>query len=114
VKIELKAHSYEQRCNWISDMKDKGNLLYKEASYDEAIDTYMKALCGFEFKKSTLKKSELTYIDSKLKLPILNNMSLSLMQLGKTSKQCMMQAKNTIDQVLKIDPKNEKAIMRKC
>ena len=81
----MKDHSYEARCNWICEMKDKGNGLYKDQTYDEAIDTYIKALCGFKFNKSQLNKKELTYIDNKLKLPILNNMALSLIQLGKTS-----------------------------
>lgn len=78
-------------------MKDQGNQLYKDANYDEAIDTYIKALCGLQFRKKELKKTELTYIDTKLKLPILNNMGLSLMQLGKTNKECLVQAKNTIE-----------------
>ena len=76
--LELKDHSFEQRCNWISDHKNKGNQAFRESNYDEAIEIYIRALCGFEFNKSKLKKDELTYIDAKLKLPILNNMSLSL------------------------------------
>ena len=59
-------------------MKSKGNQVFLESNYDDAIEIYIKALCGFEFNKSKLKKDELTYIDNKLKLPILNNMSLSL------------------------------------
>ena len=30
VTVELKDHSYEQRCNWISDMKESGNSIFKE------------------------------------------------------------------------------------
>ena len=78
-------------------MKEQGNSFFKEQAYDEAIDTYIKALCGFEFNRSALNKQELSYIDQKLKLPILNNMALSLMQMGKISKQCLVQARNTID-----------------
>lgn len=66
-------------------MKNKGNQSFKESNYDDAIDVYIRALCGFEFNKTKLKSEELSYIDNKLKLPILNNMSLSLIQLGKTS-----------------------------
>lgn len=51
VSILLKDHSYEQRCNWISDMKESGNTQFKESNYDLAIETYMRALCGFEFNK---------------------------------------------------------------
>ena len=74
----------------------------------------MKALCGFEFNKKELTKTQLDHIDFKLKLPILNNMALAFMQLGQTSPPKLIIAKNLIDQVLKIEPKNEKAIMRKC
>ena len=85
-----------------------------ESNYDEAIEVYIRALCGFEFNKNKLKKHEVTYIDNKLKLPILNNMSLSLINLGKSNQQCLAQANNMIDQVLKIDGRNSKALIRKC
>jgi len=37
-----------------------------------------------------------------------------MMQLGQTDKQKLTQANNLLDQVLKLQPKNEKALMRKC
>jgi hypothetical protein len=75
----LKDHSYEQRCTWIEEQKDIGNKAFRDTNYEEAVDVYMQALCGFEFNKSQLVKKDLDYIDHKLKLPILNNMALSLM-----------------------------------
>lgn len=78
-------------------MKEKGNSTFKESTYEDAIEIFMRALCGFEFNKNKLSKDELIYIDQKLKLPILNNMALSLMQLGKANVSCLHQAKNMLD-----------------
>ena len=76
---ELKDFSFEQRCRWIEEQKDNGNKAFKDTNYEEAVEIYIKALCGFEFNKKELTKKDLIYIDNKLKLPILNNMALSLM-----------------------------------
>lgn len=61
------------------------------------MDIYIKALTGFEFDKSKLNPKEIGYIENKLKMPILNNMALSLMQLGKTNQQCLKQASSVLD-----------------
>ena len=63
VTEELKSHSFEQRCNWIMEMKEKGNSTFKESTYEDAIEIFMRALCGFEFNKNKLSKDELIYID---------------------------------------------------
>jgi len=49
----------------------------------------MKGLCGFDFNKATLTKEQVDHIEFKLKLPILNNMALAMMQLGQTSPESL-------------------------
>ena len=84
------------------------------------MDSYMLGLCGLDFKKHKLSKEQKNDIDFKLKIPILNNMALSLMtpfsasQNQKWFRENLIRSKSLIDQVLKIDTKNEKALMRKC
>ena len=84
------------------------------------MDTYMLGLCGVDFKKFNINKQQKSDIDFRLKIPILNNMALSLMtpfsasQNQKWFRENLNRSKNLIDQVLKIEPKNEKALMRKC
>jgi len=38
-------------------LKEKGNNTYKEGNLEEAVDIYIKALCGFQFNKKELNKS---------------------------------------------------------
>ena len=68
-------------------------------------------MCGFEFgnpkKLSEEKKHSITF---KLKIPILSNMALNLMHMGSQEEEC----NKLLDNILKLDPKNEKALMRKC
>ena len=52
-----------------------------------------------------------------LKIPIVNNMALAFMILSKTTldeAKYLDRANSLLDQVLKSDPKNEKAMLRKC
>ena len=43
------------------------------------MDAYMLGLCGVDFKKFKVSDDQKSDIDTKLKIPILNNMALSLM-----------------------------------
>jgi hypothetical protein len=60
-----------------------------------------------------MKETETT-----LKIPIVNNMALAFIFLAKEDpsrqKEYLERANGLIDQVLKIDPNNEKALLRKC
>jgi len=52
-----------------------------------------------------------------LKIPIVNNMALAFMILSKSTldeAKYLDRANSLLDQVLKSDPKNEKALLRKC
>ena len=57
-------------------------------------------------------------IDTTLKIPIVNNMALAFQKLANQADEHQMEylqkVSNLLDQVLKIEPKNEKALMRKC
>ena len=75
----------------------------------------MQALCAYDFSKYKSKKQE---TESKLKIPIVNNMALSFMMLAKEDSfneiRYLQKANGLLDQVLKSDPNNEKALLRKC
>lgn len=86
VANEMRGKTWEQRFSWISGVKDTGNQLFKKEKYDEAIDTYMRALCGMDFSqydhlpnKQEDKERELR-ITRDLKAPILNNIALCLIK----------------------------------
>jgi len=83
----------------------------------EAIDTWMQALCAYDFTKYKNRKKETEAANMSLKIPIVNNMALAFMILSKTTSdesKYLSRAMRLLDQVLKIDPNNEKALLRKC
>jgi hypothetical protein len=49
---QLKDATYDERCAWMEDKKDKGNQEFKKNQYAEAIDIYTEALCGLDFGKN--------------------------------------------------------------
>ena len=72
-------------------------------------------MCAYDFSKHSDKRQE---TESKLKIPIVNNMALSFMMLANedapNKQEYLQKANGLLDQVLKSDPKNEKALLRKC
>ena len=70
-----------------------------------------------------MKKEQKHDVDFKLKIPILNNMALCFLTLAEIQwdqkirdanyKSNLERSLNLLDQVLKIDTNNEKALMRK-
>ena len=108
VANELRGKSWDARFQWVSEIKEKGNKLFKEDKYDEAIDIYMKALCGMDFTSyetsGQMEKAREVRVARELKAPVLNNIALCLLKQGKYQRATMM-----LDQVLDIDPNNIKA-----
>lgn len=51
IQAQIKDYSLNERIQWINDKKDEGSQLFKNQEWQEAIDVWMKALCGFEFSK---------------------------------------------------------------
>ena len=76
---ELKDASYEERVAWIEVKKKAGNEEYKNKNFDTATEKYLGALCGFDFKKKCTNEQR-EWADQNLKIPLLNNMGLCLMQ----------------------------------
>lgn len=56
IEIELKEYTYDQRVKWITDMKDRANSAFKEQDHEKALDLWMQALCGFNFKQKKYGK----------------------------------------------------------
>ena len=114
VANELRGKSYDDRFNWIMQVKDEGNKLFKEEKLDEAIDIYMKALCGLDFSSYEIlespqrQKEKDLKVSRDLKAPILNNIALCLNKQGKYQRANAM-----LDQVLDADLTNNKAWQRK-
>ena len=51
------SDQFEARFAWVGEAKEKGNLLYKEGNFQEAIDQYLKAFCGLAGFKIDRKTS---------------------------------------------------------
>lgn len=68
----------------------------------------MFALCGFDFKKIASSDQKI-WTDKNLKIPLLNNMGQCLIQQKKYERAIDM-----LEQALKVDSKNEKALLRQC
>ena len=49
IEKELKDYSYDERVQWIKDKKDQGDKHFRDKNHTKAVDTYMEALCGFNF-----------------------------------------------------------------
>lgn len=114
VANQLRGRTWDDRTSWINKMKDVGNLQFKSEKYDEAIETYMKALCGMDFSQyqpledaKADKERELN-VKRNLKAPILNNIAQCLIKQGKLQRASAM-----LDQVIEVDPTNIKAFLRK-
>ena len=54
--MELRNATYDERCKWIEDKKNEGNIEYKAGKYEEAIDFYVGSLCGLQFPKDITKE----------------------------------------------------------
>jgi hypothetical protein len=86
VANELRGTTWEARTQWVNKVKEQGNQLFKEEKYGEAIDLYMKALCGMDFSQydhledaKADKERELN-VKRNLKAPVLNNIAQCLIK----------------------------------
>ena len=110
----LQNSSFEERYEWISQKKQEGSAQFSDKKYLEAIDTWMQALCAYDFSKYKKPAKE---TEKSLKIPIVNNMALAFMILAKSTldeAKYLDRANGLLDQVLKSEPNNEKALLRKC
>ena len=81
VANELRGTNWDARTEWVNKVKDQGNVKFKEERYEEAIDSYMRALCGMDFSSyehlqdaKADKERELN-VKRNLKAPVLNNIA---------------------------------------
>ena len=56
IETKLKDYTYDDRVKWITDKKEEANAIFKQQKHEEAIDTYIQALCGFNFKQKKYGK----------------------------------------------------------
>ena len=78
---ELRETDWEAHTEWENRFKEQGNVKFKEERYEEAIDSYMRALCGMDFSSyehlqdaKADKERELN-VKRNLKAPVLNNIA---------------------------------------
>ena len=105
---ELKGLSAEEKWNWVLAQKEEGNKQYTGKDYSSAEWTYLKALLGVDMGKD-LSKERINEINQKLKLPILNNLAQCLKQQKQYPRAMQM-----IEEALKVDSNNQKALCRKA
>lgn len=108
VMNQLKGATYDERCEWILNQKATGNELYKNQKYDEAMDAYLKSLCGFAFEKKEMTEEQIAYTENEIKVPVLNNLAICLMKKKNYDRAVAM-----LDQALKINS-NFKSLLRKA
>ena len=79
----LRNYSFNERYEWVSQRKAKGNRLFGKDKYDEAIDAYLEALlgCGQDSDPENTKK-----LVTNLKLPSMNNIIVCLTEKGEYNK----------------------------
>ena len=91
----------DERKEWVHTKRSKGNKLVSEQEYDKAIDAYLEALSGLSFKDEQL------IVDNKI--PILNNIGHCMIKKGMHERALAI-----LDEVVKLDPSNFKAHIRKA
>ena len=107
VAAELKDVDFDTRFKWVLDQKAEGNKAFGLKNYMGASDIYLKTLCGMDFKKPS--KTDKEKINAELKVPVLNNLALCLI-----NQKLFARAIQMTDKVLEIDRLNHKALHRKC
>ena len=108
---EILDQTFQERLQWIDNQRKKGNDQVQMNNFDKALDEYMKCLCALDFKSCSGQKpteEQISMADRGVKIPVLNNMALSLQKLGKLERALSM-----CDQVLQIEEFNSKATSRK-
>ena len=50
VATECANQTFTQRIQWIETTRKKGNDLYRDGKYEEALNVYMTVLCALDFK----------------------------------------------------------------
>ena len=70
----------------------------------------MKCLCALDFKTCTdkVEETQAKMADVQMKVPVLNNMAQCMIK-----KELWERAKDLVEEVLKLEPKNAKATNRK-
>ena len=71
----------------------------------------MQALCGYDFNGYALSADGKAELDKAILLPILNNMALCMLKMN--SPHGTSYSLRLIEQVLRVDPMNDKALLRK-
>jgi tetratricopeptide (TPR) repeat protein len=74
---------WEARFDWVCAEKEKGNGVFKEGRYQEAINQYLRAYCGIADFAEKQKPEDRESINKDLKGPLLNNLAMCLIKQGK-------------------------------
>jgi tetratricopeptide (TPR) repeat protein len=82
-KARESEKAWEARFDWVNAEKDKGNALFKDGRYEEAIDQYLRAYSGIAGFSEKQKPDDQESINVDLKGPILNNIAMCLIKQGK-------------------------------
>ncbi len=69
---ELFGKSREEKLEWSRQKRERGNDLYKERKYSQALDMYITSLAGLDFGSGEEQKVEAT---TTIQIPVLCNMA---------------------------------------
>ena len=101
----MQGMSYTERRAFLLGHKAKGNALFKERKFDEACKVYMEAVSALTQGNSEEDKVDAT---TNLHVPLVNNLAACFVELGEWRRAAALS-----NEVLKLDPRNLKALLRK-
>ena len=108
---ESKEKQWDARFDWVQKEKDIGNEFYKVGKFQEAIDQYLRALCGITGFGAKQEAEDKESIEKDLKSPIVNNIAICLIKQGRLDRALYL-----LDLIVggktPIDPANFKAWKR--
>lgn len=90
---QLQGFSYEQRRDWIANLKAQADQAYKAKQFDQATAAYLKALMGF----SAEDKDEREKLSKEFSAVLTLNMAMSELEGGRPQKALII-AKSILNQ----------------
>ena len=101
----MQGMTYDERKEWLVEKKDEGNALFQHGKFAEATECYMQAISGLTQGTTAAEKADATRT---IHVPLVNNLAACFVELGEWGRAAALS-----DEVLKLDPDNLKALLRK-
>lgn len=102
INDKLEGASKEERIEWIRNMKDKGDVLYKEGKAQQAMEVYLEGLMGV---RDDLGADFIT----EYKATVCSNMAMCAL-----AQQSAFRAQSLMNQALRVSPESHKVWLRQA